>query len=296
MDVDFYRPEMKSIIDTDAPLSRVASGLSFGEGPLWDKRSKTLIFTDIIGSRVHRWTPGSGLETIIAQTGHANGTTFDRDGRLLVAGWSSRTVWRQERDGSLVTLASHFDGKKLNTPNDIVVRSDGSIYFTDSDGGLFIPGMEGDDLQKYLDFSGVYRIAPDGSLHVIAKDCAFPNGLAFSPDEKRLYISDTWQGDIRVYDIAADGSASNGRLFHKLTGPEPGHADGLKVDREGNVYSTGSRGIHIIDANGTLLGRFHVPEETTNLAWGDDDWRSLFITTFHHVYRTRVKVPGIETW
>jgi gluconolactonase len=296
MEVDFYAQGMSDVVDRDALLTRVAGGLQFGEGPLWDKRTNSLIFTDIISSRIHRWTPGVGLETIVAQTGHANGTTFDRQGRLLVAGWSSRTVWRRDQDGSLVTIASHYEGKKLNTPNDIVVRSDGSIYFTDSDGGLFIPGMEGEDLQKYLDVSGVYRIGPDGSLHLVITDCAFPNGVAFSPDEKLLYVSDTWQGNIMVYDVNADGSTGNGRQFHKLTGPEPGHADGLKIDSRGNVYSTGSKGVHVPDPAGTLLGRIHVPEETTNLAWGGDDWKTLFITTFHHVYSTRLKIPGVAPW
>lgn len=297
MDVEFLAPGMHEVVDPDPPLERIAGGLSFGEGPVWDRRAGCLYFVDIIESRIHRWTPGKGLETVAEATGHANGMTFDRDGRLLVAGWSGRTVWRREADGGTTILASHYDGKKVNTPNDLVVRSDGSIYWTDSDGGLFIPAMDGEDIQKYLDFSGVYRIPPDGgAMELVVPDMPFPNGLAFSPDEKVLYVSDTWAKEIRAFDVRADGSLGKGRSFYKLVGPESGHADGVKVDQAGNVYSTGPGGLHVIAPDGTLLGRMRFTDEGTNLAWGGDDWRTLFITTFHTIYRTRVKIPGTPTW
>jgi len=297
MDVEFLAAGMKDLFESNPPLDHVAGGISFAEGPVWDKRKQCLMFSEIIGSRIHRWTPGVGLETVMEATGHANGMTFDRDARLLVAGWSRRTVWRIEKDGSTTTLASHYQNKKLNTPNDIVVRSDGTIYFTDSDGGLFIPAMDGEDIQKYLEFSGVYRISADGrTCEPVITDMSFPNGIAFSPDESLLYVTDTWQKNIKVFDVKPDGSVTNGRVFYELYGHEPGHADGVKVDRAGNVYATGQAGIHVIDPQGRLLGRLRIPGETTNLAWGGDNWRTLYITTFHSVFRTRVQVQGIETW
>ncbi|MDB6002631.1 MAG: SMP-30/gluconolaconase/LRE-like region-containing protein [Rhizobacter sp.] len=295
MKVDAYSPALEAIVPRSARLDRIAYGLSFGEGPVWDQRGGALYFVDIIASRVHRWTPGVGVETVIPNTGHANGMTFDHEGRLLVAGWSSRTVWRREHDGSLTTLASHFEGKALNTPNDIVVHSNGAIYFTDSDGGLFIPGMEGEDVQRYLDFSGVFRIPPGGgdAVAVLTRG-AFPNGLAFSPDESLLYVTDTRDRHISVFDVQADGSLANGRVFYELKGEEVGHADGMKVDVEGNVYCTGPAGIHILSPDGELLGRLHVPADCTNMAWGDDDAKSLYITTFHSVFRVRLKIAGIR--
>jgi gluconolactonase len=222
--------------------------------------------------------------------------TFDLEGRLVIAGWSARTIWRIENDGSFTTLASRYQGKKLNSPNDIVVRSDGSIYFTDSAGGLVIPGMVGDDLQRQLDVQGVFCLTPAGEVQLVLDDCVYPNGLAFSRDEKLLYVNDTRLGLIRAFDVRKDGSVGPGRLFHKLTGNEPGVADGMKVDCEDNVYCTGPGGIHIMDNGGKLLGRLLLPGHNTNIAWGDDDWRSLFITTYHGVVRTRLNIAGVAVW
>jgi gluconolactonase len=295
MKVDVYSPALEAIVGPAPRLDRIAYGLSFGEGPVWHRGEGALYFVDIIGSRVHRWTPGKGLETVISETGHANGMTFDHEGRLLVAGWSSRTVWRREHDGSLITLASHYKGQAINTPNDIVVRSDGSIYFTDSDGGFYIPGMEGEDVQRYLDFSGVFRIPPQGGEPAaVLTEGAFPNGLAFSPDESLMYVTDTRDRVIRVFDVTADGGFANGRVFYELMGEEVGHADGMKVDVEGNIYCTGPAGVHILSPQGKLLGRLHVPADCTNMAWGDEDGRSLYITTFHSVFRVRLKIAGIR--
>jgi gluconolactonase len=204
-------------------------------------------------------------------------------------------VWRREVDGSHTTLASHFEGRAVNTPNDIVVRSDGSIYWTDSDGGFYIPGMEGADTQRYLDFSGVYRIPPDGGeMQLVIRDGLFPNGLAFSPDERRLYVTDTRERHIRVFDVAADGSVSNPRVFYQLQGEEAGHADGMKVDVQGNVYCTGPGGVHVLSPAGELLGRIRMPDDCTNMAWGGDDARTLYITAFHSLFRIRTKVAGLR--
>jgi gluconolactonase len=297
MDVDKVAPGFERLVEERPPLDQIAHGITFGEGPVWDKRTKQLFWTDIIGNKIWTWKPGIGSEIVLHPSAHANGMTFDREGRLVVAGWSRRTIWRFEKDGAQTTLASHYQAKKLNSPNDIVVHSDGSIWWTDSPGGLVIPGMVGEDLQRYLDVQGVFRLSADGkTVSLVIADCTYPNGLAFTPDETQLYVNDSREALIRVFDVKKDGSLGPGRLFHKLTGDEAGVADGMKVDVEGNVYCTGPGGIHVIDPAGKLLGRLKVAGHTTNLCWGDDDWRSLFYTTYHGVYRTRVKVPGVAVW
>lgn len=297
MDIDCVGPELERLIEAHPPLDVIAHGMAFGEGPVWDRRTKQLYWVDIIGSTIWKWKPGVGKQVVLHPSGWANGMTFDREGRLTVAGWSSRTVWRFEKDGSIVTIASRYEGKKFNSPNDIVVRSDGSTYWTDSAGGLVNLGMVGEDIQRQLDVQGVYRLSPDGKeVNLVVEDVTYPNGLAFSPDEKLLYVNNTRLNDIRVYDVNPDGSVKNSRLFHKLAGGEPGAADGMKVDVEGNTYCTGPGGIHILNPQGRLLGRLRFPAHVSNLCWGEDDWRSLFITDHHCVYRTRVKVPGVPVW
>ena len=297
LEIDKSTGAFARLVSPDAPLDRIYHGLSFGEGPLWNRRDGTFLWVDIVGDTIYRWKPGVGAEVFIRPSTKANGLTFDKEGRLCVAGWASRSVWRVERDGSVTTLASHYRGKRINSPNDIVVRSDGAIYFTDSPGALYNVGMASEDLQQYLDFQGVFRISPDGAkLDAVITDTVYPNGLAFTPDESALYVNDTRLGEIRAYDMRPDGSCGQKRLFHKLTGSEPGIADGMKVDREGNVYCTGPGGIHVIGPDGKLLGRIRIPDHCTNMAWGDADWRSLYITTYASVFRTRVNLPGVPVW
>ncbi len=295
LEVDMASPDLESIVEPNTPLDRIYHGLSFGEGPLWDQQNKELYFVDIVGSTIWKWVPGKGTEVVLHPSGHANGMTFDHNHRILVAGWGARTVWRFEKDGSTTVLASHYDGQKINSPNDIVVKtSDGGIYFTDSEGGLVNVGQCGEDVQRYLDFQGVYRISPDGSeVTLVTGDVYYPNGLAFSPDESLMYINDSRKGLIHVFDAKSDGSLENMRLFYTLVGDEPGIADGMKVDIEGNVYCTGPAGVHVLAPSGKLLGRLKIPGHTTNMAWGEDDWRALFITTYTGVYRARLKIPGI---
>jgi gluconolactonase len=285
---------IERLVSHDAPLDTVAHDLVFGEGPLWSARERALYFVDIVGDTIFRWTPGKGREVLMRPSTKANGLTFDARGRLLVAGWASRSIWRVEPEGSITTLASHYEGRKLNSPNDIVVKSDGSIWWTDSPGALFNVGMAGEDVQQHLPFQGVYRLAPDEKrLTLAVEDCVYPNGLAFSPDERVLYVNDSRQYLIRAFDVQPDGSATRARVFHKLEGAEEGIADGMKVDSEGNVYCSGPGGIHAIDAGGRHLGRIRIPGHVTNMGWGDDDWRSLYITTRSSVYRTRVEIPGV---
>ncbi len=297
LELDLETKGLARLLSPEAPLDRLYHGMTFGEGPLWNRRDNTFLWVDIVGDTIYRYTQGVGTEKLIHPSGKANGLTFDRQGRLNVAGWASRSVWRVEPDGVVTTLASLYEGKNINSPNDIVVKSDGAVYFTDSPGALYNPAMAAEDLQQYLDFQGVFRISPDGKkVDAVVTDVVYPNGLAFTPDEKILYVNCTRKGEITAYDMKPDGSCGPGRLFHKLTGPEPGIADGMKVDTEGNVYCTGPGGIHVIDAGGNLLGRMRFAEHCTNMAFGGPDWQSLFVTTYSSVHRTRVGVPGVAVW
>jgi len=295
-EVDMRAPEVERIIGTDHSLEVIADNVTFSEGPVWDPRTRQFYYTDICGDTIWRWKPGVGCEVVLQPSAHANGMCFDREGRLLVAGWGGRTVFRFEKDWSVITLASHYQGKKLNSPNDIVVRSDGQIYFTDSPGGMLNVGMVGDDLQKYLDIQGVFRITAQGKLILVTDDFVYPNGLCFSPDEKLLYVNCSRERLIRVYDVNADGSVGKGRLFYQYTNTDRGNPDGIKCDVEGNVYCTGPGGIWLHDKQGNVLARLKVPGHPTNFGFGDDDWRSIFVTTVGNVVRTRVNVPGVPGW
>lgn len=294
LEIDMAAPGFDRLVSRDSPLDLIAHDLTFGEGPLWNARERAFYFVDIVGDTIYRWTRGQGREVVIRPSTKANGLTYDSQGRMLVAGWASRSIWRVERDGSITTLATHYDGKKLNSPNDIVVKSDGSIWWTDSPGALFNVGMAGEDVQQYLDVQGVFRLSADErQLALAVEDCVYPNGLAFSPDERVLYVNDSRQYLIRAFDVQPDGSVGNARLFHQLEGTEEGIADGMKVDSEGNVYCSGPGGIHVIDPGGKRLGRIRIPGHVTNMGWGEDDWRALYVTTRSSVYRTRVEVAGV---
>lgn len=280
---------------SEFPRSRVVmTSMGFGEGPLWDAAAESLLFSDIVRSKIWRWSHAGGFTLVASDTGHANGLAFDRQGRIVAAGWSSRTVWRLEPDGSRTVLASNYDGLALNTPNDLVVSRDGTVLFTDSDGGLFIPGMEGDDLQRYLPFSGVYAISPSGELRLLCDDCLFPNGISFTPDGRTLLVSDTHRAHVRAFSVGTDFALSDNGVFYKLAGSESGHADGMTFDAMGNLYCTGPGGIHLISAGGDLIARLLVPEDCTNMAWGGIDRRTLFVTTFRSVFAVEMQVAGMN--
>lgn len=295
IEVDMRAPGAERIVDSNPPWETIAEDIVFGEGPVWDKRNQQFFFTDICGDTIWKWKPGMGPEVVLKPSAHANGMCFDLEGRLLVAGWGGRTVFRFEKDGSLKTLASHWKGKKINSPNDIVVRSDGQIYFTDSPGGMFNVGMVGDDLQKYLDIQGVFRITPDGTLNLVTDDFVYPNGLCFSPDEKLLYVNCSRERLIRVYDVKADGSVGKGRLFYQYTHPDRGNPDGLKCDVAGNVYCTGPGGIWAHSPDGEVLFRLKLKGHATNFGFGGDDSRSVYITMIGSVVRTRLNIAGVPS-
>jgi gluconolactonase len=297
IEVDMLAPGGARIVGESQPVDIIARDILFGEGPVWDARNQQLFFTDIVGDTIWKWRPGKGQEVVLKPSVKANGLALDLENRLLVAGWGGRTVFRFEKDGSRTTLADRWEGQKLSSPNDIVVKSDGSIWFTDPPGGLLNVGMVGDDLQKYLDIQGVFRISADGKKMTLATaDFVYPNGLCFSPDEKLLYVNCSRERLIRVYGVKTDGSLDKGRLFHQYTSPERGVPDGMKCDVEGNVYCTGPGGIFVHDPSGKVLARIKTPgHHPTNVAWGGEDWRSLYITMIGSVVRTRLGIAGVPS-
>ena len=286
---------LQAILDDNSQVEKVAGDFQFTEGPLWHPKG-FLLFSDIPGNTIYQWTPNKKPEIFRRPSGNANGNTLDREGRLLTAKHSNRRVSRTEKDGSIVTLASQYEGKRLNSPNDLVVKSDGTIYFTDPPYGI-------KSEQEELGFYGVYRLAPDGKLTLLVKDFVRPNGIAFSPDEKKLYVNDSEKGHIRVFDVKPDGTLESGQVFAELKDPgKKGVPDGMKVDEEGNVYSTGPGGVWVFSSSGKELGKIEVPEVATNLAWGDSlrdssgsrDYKMLYITASNSLYRIRLKIPGVR--
>jgi gluconolactonase len=293
--IEQFAPELEKIIGTSAPIQDLADG--FGgpqgpaEGPLWWKEGRYLLFSDIHNNRRLKYVPGQGVSVVQEPTNRANGLTRDLQGRLLACEHDSRRVTRQELDGSLTVIANGFQGRRFNRPNDVVVKSDGCIYFTDPWTNP-LPPEEWD-----LTFAGVYRLTPDlGTLTLLVADFVLPNGLAFSPDESVLYINDTRRRHIRAFDLMPNGTLARqtDRVFADLSGDEPGFPDGMKVDMEGNVYCGGAGGIWIMDPRGKKLGRIvHGAPATTSVAFGGDDWKTLYFTSRSHLGSVPVKVPGI---
>ena len=293
--IDQTAPELEKLIATSEPIQELAEG--FGgpqgpaEGPLWWNEGRYLLFSDIHNDKRMKYVPGQGATVFQEPTNRANGLTRDLQGRLLACEHDSRRVTRQELDGSLTVIANSFQGRRLNRPNDVVVKSDGSIYFTDPWTNPLAP-EEWD-----LTFAGVYRLSPDlGTMSLLVADFVLPNGLAFSPDESVLYINDTRRRHIRAFDLLPNGTLAKqtDRVFAELGGDEPGVPDGMKVDVEGNVYCGGAGGIWIFDPRGKKLGRIiHGAPATTNVAFGGDDWKTLYFTSRSHLGSVKVKVPGI---
>lgn len=271
------------IVPPGATLERVLQGYRFLEGPAWSPRG-SLIFSDINANVLYELSGGKA-SVYEKPSYNANGNTYDRSGALFTCHQGSRSVTRRDADGTETTLASSFEGKRLNSPNDIVVRSDGTVYFTDPPYGI-------QPHQQELAFNGVFRIDAKGALTAEAKDFIRPNGLALSPSEKRLYVDDTQRGSIYVFDVAKDGSLSGERLFAHLQGTKPGVPDGMRIDARGNVYCTGPGGIHVLDSHGRVLGVIAVPEVATNVQFGDRDLKTLYITAQGSLYRIRTLVGG----
>ena len=297
--LEVRNPGLHDLIAPDAPIERIAGGLGFTEGPVW--RDTQLLFSDIPNQRIVRWRRlPEGPELTTYATGSSNGLTLDRQRQMLAAEHGGRRVSRVVDDGTRTVLAERFQGKRLNSPNDIVVKSDGAIYFTDPPyavqpstpgmprpAGLWTAPIAG----KELLCNGVYRLTPDGTLDLLVDDCALPNGLAFSPDESVLYIDDSAHKHIRAFDVRPDGTLTNSRILLDMASEDPGVPDGLKVDLQGNVFCTGPGGVWVCRSNGALLGRIILPELPANLAWGEDG-SVLFLTARTSVYRLPTKTRG----
>jgi gluconolactonase len=297
-------PRVNRIIPKDARLEKLAGGFQFIEGPVWHPDGY-LLFSDPNANTIYRWAPEGSLSVFRSKSGYtgfdigryhqpgSNGLTLDRNGLLTINEHGNRRVTRLERTGKITVLADRYEGRRLNSPNDLVYRSDGSLYFTDPPFGL--PAAF-DDPAKELPFSGVYRVK-DGEVTLLTKELSGPNGIAFSPDEKYLYV-DNWDLKRKVlmcYEVKADGTLTNGRVFYDFTKePEPVALDGIKVDVEGNVYVSAPGGVWILSPAGKPLGRIVPPEHDANFAFGDSDGKSLYLTANTGLYRIRVKVAGIR--
>jgi gluconolactonase len=293
--IEQLAPELDRIIEISQPIQELADG--FGgpqgpaEGPVWWHDGGYLVLSDIHNNRRMKYEPGKGVSVLLEPTNRANGLTRDLQGRLVACEHDSRRVTRQEADGSVTVIANSFQGRQLNRPNDVVVKSDGCIYFTDP------WGHPAGAQQWDLTFAGVYRVTPDlGQMTLLIDDFVTPNGLAFSPDESVLYINDSRRGHIRAFDLLPNGllAKQTDRVFVDLRGPESGNPDGMKVDVEGNVYCGGAGGLWIMDSKGKKLGRIvHGAPATTNLAFGGADWKTLYFTSRNHLGAVNVKIPGI---
>ncbi|HVC65612.1 MAG TPA: SMP-30/gluconolactonase/LRE family protein [Candidatus Dormibacteraeota bacterium] len=275
---------MSAILET-TQADRLATGFVFTEGPLWHPDG-FYYFVDVRASMLYRITPGRPHEVVREKTGGGNGTTFDLQGRLILCEGDNRRVTRRAADDRFEVLVDRFEGKRLNRPNDVVCKSDGSLYFTDP--GLRVPLAE-----RELLYAGVYRIAPDGAVSLVA-DFEYPNGLAFSPDERLLYVANTrWAQYIHVLELDGDGRVLRRRIFADMSSDETdGVPDGMKVDVEGRVYCTGPGGTWVFAPDGARLGIIRTPEVPANLAFGGPDLRTLFFTARTSVYTLRAKVPG----
>jgi len=287
-------PALSNIISTTEPIRQLATGyggdIGPAEGPVWMKEGRFLYFDDIEHARRMKYTPGQSATIAMEKTNEANGLTRDLQGRIVSAEHLTRRVTRQEADGSFTVVANSFQGKRLLRPNDVIVKSDGSIYFTDP-GGPLAPE------QWDVTTTGVYRVSADlGSMSLIIDDMVGPNGLAFSPDEKILYVNDSRRRHIRAYDMQANGTVAKqtSRMFADMGGPEPGVPDGMKIDTQGNIYTGGGGGLYILDSKGKKLGRIvHGQPATTNVAFGGDDWKTLYFTTRSTLFSVNVKIPGV---
>jgi gluconolactonase len=298
-------PAVDAIVPRDATIETVATGFQFIEGPVWHPDGY-LLFSDPNTNAIYRWTSDGAVSVFRTKSGYAgvdigeyhqpgsNGLTLDAQGRLVIDEHGRRRVSRLEANGVVTTLADRFEGKRLNSPNDLVYKSDGALYFTDPPFGL--PNAFG-DARKELPFSGVYRLA-NGELRLLTRELTGPNGLAFSPDEKFLYVDD-WDVAHKVimrYPVERDGSLGVGVVFVDATRSHPGEQawDGLKVDRAGNVYAAGPGGVWIISSGGVHLGTIAAPETPANMAWGDADARTLYLAARTGLYRVRLNIPGIR--
>ena len=297
---------LDEIVPKDAKLERVAEGISWAEGPVWERKAGYLLFSDVPNNSILKWESGKGLSLFRKSSGYSgsrpfegrepgsNGLTFDRQGRLVVCQHGDRRIVRLEKDGSVTTLAERYEGKRFNSPNDLVFKSNGDLYFTDPPFGL---PQAFNDPAKELPFQGVYRLGRDGRVTLLSKEVKAPNGIGFSPDESKLYVADSGRALWFVFDVQADGTVGPARVLFdgtELAKGRPGVADSLKVDVHGNIFAAAPGGIWIFSPDGKMLGRFELGNPTGNCAWGEDG-STLFIASNHSIYRIRLTTQGAGT-
>jgi gluconolactonase len=317
--IERLNPAIDQIVPADASLEKIAAGFTWVEGPIWIK-DDYLLFAEITSNSIRKWTPGSGTSIFMQPSGYkgtnpyggpepgSNGMTLDRRGRLTVAGHAQRDIWRLESldpHAPITVLADSYEGKRLNSPNDLVYKSDGSLYFTDPPYGLRTQADK--DPDKQLQVNGVYRIpnaqdqkpgaSPErAKLQLLIKDLTRPNGIAFSPDEKYLYVDNSQPKKLWMrYRVQADGGLTDAKLIYDATSDSrPGVPDGMKVDRRGNIYSTGPGGIWIFSPEGKHLATILMPEKASNMAWGGTDRKTLYITASTSIYRVKLLIAGVS--
>jgi gluconolactonase len=304
--IDRHDPRFDALIPKDAKLEKLADGFEWSEGPLWVRDGGYLLFSDIPRNSVMRWKEGEGAKVFFTPSGYtgstpfigiepgSNGLIMNKQGQLILCQHGDRRIARRESDGSFTTLADKYQGNRLNSPNDGAFKSNGDLYFTDPPYGL--PQREKDPARE-LDFFGVYRLSPDGKLTLLTTEMTRPNGIAFSPDEKILYVaqSDPAAALWKAFDVKEDGTLSSGRLFFDATAwakaGKPGLPDGMKVDQAGNLFATGPGGVHVFAADGTHLGSIDTGERTANCAWGEDG-TVLYITADMYLCRIKTSTKG----
>jgi gluconolactonase len=297
MTLQVNAPSLLELVDEDAELERLGTGFTFTEGPIWNPAGY-LLFSDMPGDVRRRWDEQQGVREVAKPSNKGNGMTIDADGRLVVCEHVTSSVVRMDPDGTgsgREVLATHYRGKELNSPNDVVVAEDGAVYFTDPTYGRM--PVFGVQREQELDFQGVYRIPPGGGEpELLVDDFAQPNGLCFSPDRSLLYINDTDRAHIRAFDVRPDGTIENGRVLADGVGSgdlERGDlADGMKVDERGNIWVTGTGGVMVFDPDGQHLGTVEVPENVGNINWGGPEWNWLFIPATSSLYRLKCNVSG----
>ena len=288
-------PRFQSYVLFNSHLKQLATGFDWAEGPVWFGDAGCLLFSDIPSNRILRWSPETGLSTYRAPSNYANGHSRDRQGRLVSCEHGTRRVTRTEWDGRITVIADSYQGKRLNSPNDLVAHSDGSIWFTDPHYGI-MTNYEGFKADQELPCN-VYRVDPDGQIEAVLTDFNCPNGLAFSPDERLLYVADTGRmfhtdaTHIRVFDMTS-GRPKGGRVFHVIA---PGAADGIRVDTDGNLWSSAGDGVHCLSPEGDLLGKIRIPEIVSNVCFGGRAKHQLFITATTSLYVLTLNRSGVQT-
>jgi gluconolactonase len=294
MTVTVQSDSLLELLDPEAELEQLAEGFSFSEGPAWHPVEQRLYFSDVVGSVRYRWSEADGLEELHKPSDHSNGSAFAPDLTHVVCEHETARVVAYRPDGSYEVLASHWQGRQLNSPNDVCVRSDGTLWFSDPPFGR--DGVAGPERDQELDVQGLFSVRPDGELLLARDDFGGPNGVCLSPDESILYVNDTARAHVRAFDVAADGTLSGDRLFAEGIGEATlagGIVDGMKCDVHGNLWVTGPRGIWVFSPAGEHLGVLEVPQPNVgNFAWGGPDWTDLYVCATAALYRVPTKVAG----